>query len=303
MKKVNLSILLIMVLTQVMAQDFTMKLWTEGTPNECKPEGEEKYYERNGTFRYENVSEAEIFVYQPDKLMNTGAAVVICPGGAYWVEAIEHEGFQIAEYLKSIGVTGIVLKYRLPYGNSEVPLSDALQAIRLVRSKAGEWGINPSKIGIAGSSAGGHLASTAGTQYDHGDLASTDALGKISSRPDFMLLLYPVISFREGVGHMGSRKNLIGVTNDWTIVKPFCNELWVTDDTPPVFMVLADDDKAVPTENSISFYRALKEKGVAAELHIYAKGGHGFGMTKHDIPVDKWPGVFADWLKSMKIIE
>lgn len=303
MRKVNLSILLIFILTHVMAQDFQIKLWPDGAPNKSTPPGKLKSYESNGILLYENISDAELFVYQPKAEINTGAAVVICPGGGYKVEAIDHEGFQIAEYLQTIGVTGIVLKYRLPYGNSEVPLSDALQAIRLVRSKAGNWKINPEKIGIAGSSAGGHLASTAGTHYDLGDLSAKDPVAKYSSRPNFMLLLYPVVSFREDVGHMGSRKNLMGLTNDWKKVKFFCNELWVTPETPPTFMVLADDDHSVSPENSISFYRALKKNDVPAELHIFAKGGHGFGMTKHDIPVDKWPGLFADWLKSMKIID
>ena len=223
------------------------------------------------------------------------------PGGGYVIEAIDHEGFKIAEFLQANGITGIVLKYRLPYGNSEIPLSDALQAIRVTRSKATEWGINPQKIGIAGSSAGGHLASTAGTHFDEGNPLAADNLQQLSSRPDFMLLLYPVISFKEGVGHMGSRKNLIGETNDWNIAKQFSNELWVSENTPPTFFVLADDDQAVIPENSISFYRALKKNNVPAELHIFAKGGHGFGMTDRDIPAAKWPALFLDWLKSIGI--
>lgn len=303
MKRLNLSIFLLIIVTQLMGQDLQLKLWPNGAPNKNMSPGDEEYYKDNGTYRFKNISEAELYVYQPEADVNTGAAVVICPGGGYWVEAIDHEGFQIAEYLKSIGVTGIVLKYRLPYQNHEIPLTDALQAIRFVRSKASEWGIDPSKIGIAGSSAGGHLASTAGTHYDIGDPNSSDLYGKISSRPDFMLLLYPVISFKEGIGHMGSRKNLIGETNDWDKAKRYSNELWVTKDTPPTFFVLADDDKSVIPENSISFYREMKKHGVAAELHIFAKGGHGFGMTNRDIPVSKWPALFTDWLKSMEIIE
>lgn len=286
-----------------MAQDIQMKLWPKGAPNKNNPPGQEEYYKENGTFRYSNISEAELFIYQPSKEKNTGSAVIICPGGGYRIEAIDHEGFQIAEYLKEHGVTGIVLKYRLPYGNSEIPLTDALQAIRLARSKADEWGLDPNKVGIAGSSAGGHLASTAGTHFDLGDPNANDPLKQISSRPDFMLLLYPVISFKESVGHMGSRKNLIGETNDWKVAKKFSNELWVTENTPPTFFVLADDDKGVIPENSISFYRALKENNVPAELHIFAKGGHGFGMKAQDLPVAKWPDLFVDWLKSMGIIE
>lgn len=303
MKSTALFFFVIVLSTQLMAQDFQLKLWLNGAPNKNTPPGEEKYYEEGGTYRYSNISEAELFVYQPEKEKNTGAAVVICPGGGYWIEAIDHEGFRIAQYLKEQGITGIVLKYRLPYGNSEIPLTDALQAIRLTRSKAEEWGLDPQKIGIAGASAGGHLASTAGTHFDLGDPNASDPLKKISSRPDFMLLLYPVISFKEGIGHMGSRINLIGQTNDWKIAKKFSNELWVTENTPPTFFVLADDDQAVIPENSISFYREMKKYHIPAELHIFAKGGHGFGMTDQDIPVAKWPGLFTDWLKSMGIIK
>lgn len=299
MKKSNILIILIFLSTQLMAQDFQLKVWPNGAPNKNNPPGEEKY--ANG--RVDNISEAELYVYQPAKDKNTGAAVVICPGGGYIREAIDHEGYQIAEYLKSIGVTGIVLKYRLPYGNPDVPISDVLEAMRLVRSKANEWGLDPHKIGVAGSSAGGHLASTAGTHFDLGDPEATDPLKRISSRPDFMLLLYPVISFRESVGHMGSRINLIGQTNDWGIAKKYSNEFWVTKDTPPTFFVLADDDHSVPPENSISFYREMKKYGIPAELHIFAKGGHGFGMHKTGLPVANWPHLFTDWLKSMEIIK
>jgi len=303
MNRIILLFLCIVFPATLMAQDFQLKLWPDGPPNKNNPPGEEQYYKERGTFRYSNISEAELYVYQPAQTKNAGAAVIICPGGGYWIEAIDHEGFQIAQYLKEQGITGIVLKYRLPYGNSEIPLTDALQAIRLTRYKAKEWGIDPQKIGIAGSSAGGHLASTAGTHFDLADTKTTTPYKEISARPDFMLLLYPVISFKEDVGHMGSRKNLIGETNDWNVARQFSNELWVTANTPPTFFVLADDDKGVIPENSISFYRELKKHDVPAELHIFAKGGHGFGMTDRDIPVAKWPSLFIDWLKSMAIID
>ncbi|MGQ7871443.1 alpha/beta hydrolase [Sunxiuqinia sp. sy24] len=303
MNRIALFLLLTILSTQLMAQDFQLDLWPDGAPNENNPPGEENYYQERGSYRYKNISKAELFVYPPSKEINTGAAVIICPGGGYWIEAIDHEGFRIAEYLQAKGITGIVLKYRLPYGNSEIPLTDALQAIRLTRSKTQEWEIDPQKIGIAGSSAGGHLASTAGTHFDWVKPKTTVPYQEISARPDFMLLLYPVISFKEGIGHMGSRNNLIGETNDWSVAKQFSNELWVTENTPPTFFVLADDDKAVIPENSIAFYRALKEYAIPAELHIFAKGGHGFGMTDRDIPAAKWPALFTDWLKSMEIIK
>ncbi|WP_163713689.1 alpha/beta hydrolase [Mangrovibacterium lignilyticum] len=302
MRKLTFLTLLTFILTQTMAQDFQLKLWPDGAPNKNTPPGDEQYYEQGGTYRYSNISEAELFVYLPDESVNTGAAVVICPGGGYWVEAIDHEGFQIAEYLKEHGIAAIVLKYRLPYGNSEIPLTDALQAMRYVRSKASEWKIDPGKVGIAGASAGGHLASTAGTHFTMGDPEAADPLMQINSRPDFMLLLYPVISFDEKITHTGSRINLIGQTNDWEVASKFSNELHVSDDTPPTFFVLADDDHGVVPENSIRFYMALKEHNIPAELHIFAKGGHGFGMKKMDLPTEKWPDMFVDWMKTMKFI-
>ncbi|MEL7586081.1 MAG: alpha/beta hydrolase [Prolixibacteraceae bacterium] len=304
MKKLRLlTLLLISLSIQGMTQDYRLKLWPDGAPNKNTPPGEEKFHVERGTGRYENVSEAELFVYLPEQEKNTGAAVVICPGGGYWVEAIEHEGFMMAEYLKQNGIAGIVLKYRLPYGNPDIPLSDALQAIRYVRSKAAEWKIDPYRVGIAGSSAGGHLASTAGTHYDVGNAEATDPTTRLSSRPDFMLLLYPVISFDEEIGHMGSRKNLIGETNDWKLASTYSNDLQVNEKTPPAFLVLADDDRAVVPENSIRFYMALKKNKVPAEMHIFHQGGHGFGMNKINKPAEQWPGMFVQWLRSMSFIK
>lgn len=281
------------------AQDITLKVWPNGAPNDNGMKLPEEKYDG---VRVRNVSEAEMYVYLPEKAINTGAAVVICPGGGYWIEAMDHEGFHIAEWLKSKGIAGIVLKYRLPYGHHEIPSGDTRQAMRIVRVNAEKWGINPDKIGIAGSSAGGHLASTAGTVFDKGNPAGTTPEEKMSCRPDFMLLLYPVISFDESVGHMGSRKNLIGEGNDWNLAKKYSNELNVTPETSPTFLILADDDKTVIPENSIRFYLALKENNVPAEMHIFQQGGHGFGITKKNQPADQWPDLFYNWLKAIKII-
>ena len=293
------SVALMLLSSLLTAQDITLKVWPDGAPNHNgMDEPEEKY---DGV-RVRNVSEAEMYVYLPEKEENTGAAVVICPGGGYWIEAMDHEGYDIAEWLKSKGVAGIVLKYRLPYGNHEIPSGDARRAIQIVRKNAEEWGIDPGKIGITGSSAGGHLASTVGTRFDYGDENADAEIEKMSSRPDFMLLLYPVISFREELGHMGSRKNLIGEGNDWELVRNYSNELHVTSNTPPTFLVLADDDKVVVPRNSVEFYLALKEKNVPAEMHIFQEGGHGFGIRKTGLPVDQWPELFYNWLKAQKII-
>lgn len=298
--KYSLLVVFLLITVGMSAQNKTLKVWPNGAPNDNgMKEPEEKY---DGV-RVRNVSEAEMYVYLPEKDKNTGAAVVICPGGGYWIEAMDHEGFDMAKWLQSKGIAGIVLKYRLPYGHHEIPSGDARQTIRIVRMNAKEWGIDPNKIGIAGSSAGGHLASTVGTVFDLGNSQSTDPLEKMSCRPDFMLLLYPVISFNEATGHMGSRKNLIGEGNDWNLAKQYSNELNVSKDTPPVFLVLADDDKTVIPQNSVDFYLALKKFDIPAEMHIFQEGGHGFGMTKKNLPVDQWPDLFYNWLKAQKIIK
>ncbi len=281
-----------------MAQDYKLKVWPNGAPDSNGMTKPEEIYEGK---RVRNVSEAEMYVYLPKKDINTGAAVVICPGGGYMIEAMDHEGYDMAEWLTTQGVAGIVLKYRLPYGHCEIPLEDAQRAIRIVRQKVAEWGINSQKIGIAGSSAGGHLASTAGTRFDLGKPDSTDPIEKFSCRPDFMLLLYPVITFEEEFGHMGSRTNLIGAGNKWELVEKYSNEKQVTAQTPPTFLILADDDGGVPPRNSIEFYMALKKYKIPAEMHIFSKGGHGFGMNKKDLPVDQWPNLFAQWMKSQGI--
>lgn len=281
-----------------MAQDFKLKVWPNGAPDSNGMTLPEETFEGK---RVRNVSEAEMYVYLPKLGVNTGAAVVICPGGGYMIEAMDHEGYDLAEWLAERGVAGIVLKYRLPYGHHEIPLKDVQRTIRIVRQKAAEWGIKPEKIGIAGSSAGGHLASTAGTRFDLGKPESSDPVEKFSCRPDFMLLLYPVITFDEEFGHMGSRNNLIGAGNKWELVERYSNERQVTAQTPPTFLILSDDDKTVPPRNSIEFYLALKKFNIPAEMHIFRDGGHGFGMNKKNLPVDQWPDLFAKWMKAQGI--
>lgn len=281
------------------SQNKVLKVWPQGAPNHNGMDQPEEVFDG---VRVRNVSEAEMYVYLPEKEINTGAAVVICPGGGYWIEAMDHEGYDVAEWLQKKGIAGIVLKYRLPYGHHEIPADDARRALRTVRFNAADWGIDPEKTGIMGSSAGGHLASTVGTRFDKGNPQAADPIERMSSRPDFMLLLYPVISFNEEFGHMGSRKNLIGEGNEYKLVQEYSNELHVTSQTPPTFLVLADDDKGVVPRNSVEFYLALKEHHVPAELHIFQEGGHGFGIRKNNIPADMWPDLFYNWLKALKII-
>lgn len=290
--------LLLCASVTLMAQNnLRLKLWADGAPKESNGTKQDTVVWKDGKVqRFNNITVAELFVSFPKKNKNTGAAMVICPGGGYSTEAAGHEGFMLADFLNDHGITAIVLKYRLPYGNPDIPIMDAQEAIRYVRSKSEEWHINPNKVGIAGSSAGGHLAAFISTQFDTPVITSSK-LKEYSCRPDFSLLLYPVISMDEKITHVGSRTNLIGKTNDWKTAQKYSNEYHVSEKTPPTFLVLADDDHGVVPENSIRYYLALKENKVPAEMHIFAHGGHGFGMRKNNIPTDNWVNLFIDWLQ------
>jgi acetyl esterase/lipase len=284
-------------------QDFKLPLY-KGTPPGFKDNGGKEQVVSEDIIRISHVQTPDITVYLPSKKMSTGQAVIICPGGGYHILAYDYEGSDIARYLNSIGVAGIVLKYRLPvYGNCEVPhktpLMDAQRAMRLVRFNAAKWNIVPSKIGIMGFSAGGHLASTLGTHFDSGNKASADSVERISCRPDFMILMYPVITFTDPSMHVGSREALLGKNPDPELVKLYSNELQVKTDTPPAILFLADDDKAVPSENSILMYRALRDKGISAELHIVSEGGHGYGLSTKNEHIGSWTNnlkLWLDWL-------
>lgn len=275
-----------------------VKLYPDRIPNEIPgPDNETKT--DDGIVRISNITRPTLTVYLPPKDRANGTAVVICPGGGYGINAFQHEGVDVAKQLSAAGVAGIVLKYRLP--NDKVmkdksigPLQDAQQAIKMVREHAMEWNIDPSKIGVAGFSAGGHLASTAGTHFSK---VLIDNPEKTSVRPDFMILLYPVISFTDSLGHTGSRNNLIGNSPTQALIKLYSNELQVTKQTPPTFIVHAGDDASVKVENSLRFYEALKKNGVSAELFIYPKGGHGFGLVNPTSP-DRWMDRCLDWMKS-----
>lgn len=246
-------------------------------------------------------------LYLPAKDKANGAAVVICPGGGYGHLAMDHEGHQIAQWLNSLGVAGFILKYRhsrsgAGYGHP-APLQDAQRAIRMVRRRAEQWNVDSSRIGIIGFSAGGHLASSAGTHFNTRYGEARDAIDELSCRPDFMILGYPVISFTEWYTHKGSRKNLLGEKLDPQLVEHFSNEKQVTPETPPTFLVHADDDRGVPVENSISFYLALRKAKVPAEMHIYEKGGHGFGPGTGKGACSSWMTRCADWMKGRGLLE
>src|SRR6267142_1035923 len=234
--------------------------------------------------------------YLPPKEKATGAAIIVCPGGGY-THLAEHEGGPVAEWLNSLGVAAFVLKYRLgPRYQHPAPLLDAARAIRLVRARATEWVLDPERIGILGFSAGGHVASTAGTHVDFGKPGAADVIERVSSKPDLMILIYPVITMRDET-HAGSKKNLLGDNPSAALVTLLSNDEQVTKETPPTFMVHTTTDAAVPVENSVSFATALRKSGVPFELHLYERGPHGFGLGKKDPILSTWPDRCADWLR------
>lgn len=279
---------------------FTLQLWQGRIPGAVngaekkwpKPSEEDRCIER--------ISNPEIEVFLPAAGKATGTAVLIMPGGGYGKVCIHHEGYDLARWFAERGVAGIVLKYRLPSDELMIdksigPLQDAQEAMRLIRSNAKKWKIDSQKVGVMGFSAGGHLASTLSTHYKENVYESQY---KTSARPDFSILIYPVISFDEGITHMGSRISLIGNAPDSATVKRFSNEIQVTKDTPPAFLVHSADDKAVPVMNSIKYFEALQQHQVPAELHIYQRGGHGYGVGEKDSAESAWPEACLNWMKA-----
>jgi acetyl esterase/lipase len=276
-----------------------INLYDRVIPNSIPGKNEEKWDSTDGFKFYSKVSIPTLTVFLPSKEKNTGAAVVICPGGGYWVVAADHEGNRVAQRFVENGIAAFVVKYRLPddkiMPNKEIgPLQDAQRAIQIVRQRAAEWGLDPSRIGLMGFSAGGHLASTAGTHFSK---AYIDNPTNTSLRPDFLMLIYPVISFSDRIGHTGSRDQLIGKAPSAEKIKTYSNEEQVTPQTPPTFLVHATDDDVVKVENSIDFYGALIKNKVAAEMHIYEKGGHGYGLNNKTTSED-WMEACLQWIRA-----
>jgi acetyl esterase/lipase len=263
-------------------------LWPDGAPGAVGTEPEDK---------------PKLTLY-PVPARASGTAVVVCPGGGYRTLASDHEGRQVAEWLNTLGVSAFVLQYRVgPRYRYPAPLDDAQRALRLVRSRAREWGVDPGRVGILGFSAGGHLASTTGTHIDDGHPLSLDPVEHVSSHPDFMILAYPVISFTAPFTHSGSRQSLLGDTPDPKLVQDLSSELHVTSRTPPTFLFHTADDAAVPVENSLSFCQALHAAQVPVELHVFPKGSHGVGLAPHDPVLSEWPKLCAGWLKAMGLLD
>lgn len=305
MQKISVfAVLMVLMNFNLQSQPFVVKLWPEGIPGSVE---DETYQEKittaeDGTVkRCERIKYPDLTVFLPPAGKETGTAVLICPGGGYAALAFDHEGNAIARWLNENGMAGIILKYRLPSDRimkdkSTGPLQDAQEAMRIIRRNASAWNINPQKVGVIGFSAGGHLASTLSTHFDE---KVYDAKDSVSARPDFSLLIYPVISFDTTITHMGSRNNLIGLRPADEQVRRFSNDLQVTTKTPPAFLVHSADDRAVPVMNSVNYLNALRKHNVPAELHIFRKGGHGYGLAPAGGTEASWPELCIRWLKDM----
>lgn len=274
------------------AEPSVIPIWPEGVPGLRADAAPDKDTATHSS----GIHTPTMLFYPAPKNKATGTAIVVCPGGGYSNLSMENEGRAVARWLNSIGISAFVLKYRLKEYGQPAPLRDVLRALRTVRSKAGEFGVKPDRIGVLGFSAGGHLASTATTLYNHPDGKTGAEIDAVSARPDFSVLIYPVISMRE-ITHKGSRKRLIGENPSPELVRLYSTDEQVTADTPPVFIVSSTDDKTVPVENSVRFYLALRKAGVPAEMHIYQSAKHGFGMKPNLGPPSGWPQRCEEWLR------
>ena len=288
LKRIKTLSILLMTLTIVSAQQ-EIKLYPNGAKESNELQKPESFRDKEFIV---DISDARMYAYPAAKDIANGTAVLICPGGGYTGVSQVKEGSEFAEWFNKMGVSAFVLYYRMPNGHYSIPLKDAQTAIEIIHNRAKEWNINKKKIGIMGFSAGGHLASTAGTHFK-----------TKKQRPAFMILGYPVVTMDSTYTHKGSRKNLMGNKPTDDLVKLYSNELQVTKKTPPTFMIHAKDDSTVPIANSRNLLKALRENGVEAELHEYEKGGHGFGMRKKGIPLDNWPEALKTWLLNQKLIQ
>ena len=269
-------------------EPYTIPLWEHGAP---------------GALGNEDSDVPTLTVYLPLDSTKSRTAVIVAPGGSYSHLASNHEGRQVANWLNALGVTAFVLKYRLgPRYHHPIELGDAKRAMRLVRSRAQELRIAPDRVGMMGFSAGGHLAATLATHFDDGDPNAADPIDRVNCRPDFLILVYAVISFTAPYSHSTSAKNLLGDNVSLELRQELSNELHVTPSTPPTFLFSTDTDAAVPSENSVSFYLALRKAGVPAELHVFGKGPHGVGLRLNDPVLGEWPVLLANWLRDRGLV-
>lgn len=263
-------------------QPIEVNLWPNGLPNSNGIDKTKPYDDATQNFR------PTLWVFLPEASKATGRAVVCCPGGGYSHLATGHEGYEWAPFFRERGIALIVLKYRMPHGFVDVPISDAREALRVVRENAEKWNINPNKVGIMGSSAGGHLATTIAT---HSDAATM---------PNFQILFYPVVTFDYKYTHKGSRHNLIGEKAAPDVVNLYSNEKQVSSVTPPAILLLSDDDNVVPSQNSVNYYLALKENGVKASMYIYPSGGHGWGIRDNFKYHNEMLNDLSAWLETIE---
>lgn len=304
------GILLIFVFFSIVnaySQDSVIVLWKKQIPGSVYSETykEDTVFLKNGNIRIKKVSNPTLSVYFPSHETSCGTAVVICPGGGYVRLALDYEGYDVARWFAEQGVVAAVLKYRLPNdtvmtNKSVGPLQDVQEAIRVLRRNAEKWNINPAKTGVMGFSAGGHLAASASTLFGERVYEPED---NVSATPSFSLLIYPVISMNDSITHPGSRKALLGENPDNVTIDKFSCDMQVKDDTPPAFLVHALDDKSVVPLNSILYFKALQEHGIETELHLYPKGGHGFGMANNMKKELNWTDTCLEWLKKNEFLK
>jgi len=295
------ALLFISISATAFTQNQILLLW-EGDPPNYRETGEKTIWDTSDAVRVLWVQKPDIAIFLPSRANSSGEAVVICPGGGYRRLAYDKEGTDIARWFNSKGIAAFVLKYRLPGGESSIvrhksPLLDAQRALRLVRYNAEAWNIDPGKIGIMGFSAGGHLASTLSTHFDAGDPSSSDPVDQVSCRPDFSILIYPVISFDDGITHAGSKMYLLGEQPDEELVNYYSNEKQVDEKTPPAILIHSGDDRSVQVENSLVYYKALRDHGISAEMHIYPYGGHGFSLAINKGHLSTWPDRVIEWIR------
>ncbi len=284
MTVVSLSLLLLVLLFQnPNSRPAPLPLWPDGAPGSKGNQPEDI---------------PTLSLYQPPEGKASGAAIVVCPGGGY-ARLADHEGHNVAVWLNSIGVTAVVLKYRLgPRYAHPAMMQDVLRAISTVRARAADWKVDAKRIGVMGFSAGGHLASTAATHFEEGDASSADPVRRVSSRPDLVILAYPVITMSEAPAHSGSRRNLLGENPSKELLELLSNEKRVTSRTPPAFLFHTEDDSGVPVENSLMFAAALRRAKVPYELHVFEHGRHGVGLAPEDPILSAWPGLLRSWLRA-----
>lgn len=298
---------MIFCLQLILAQKDKISLYPEGIP--CKSNLEtELDYDSSGRI-FKKVSDPEIWYYPSDKMKGkeNNVAVLVIPGGGYWGLWFDKEGVDVAKWLNNIGVSAFVLKHRLPHWESKdcrskVALMDAQRAMRIIRKNSKIWNIDPNKIGVLGFSAGGHLASTLSTHHDNGLDLSDLEIEKTSSRPDFSILVYPVITMNRPYAHNGSRENLLGKIPSQEYLDYYSNDLQVREDTPPAILIHSDDDKGVLPENSIQYYLALRKYNIPAALHIWEDGGHGYGLGNDKGSIKSWAKICEEWMIQREII-